>query len=441
VTVAGVIADTVRRAGVARVFTSDDADAVLAAALASAYLPLIRVREGADACAMASVTGRLGGVPGLALIGRDDAHVQRALAAARRACAPAIVMAGAPPSSDASVKALAAAGPESAAHWAAHAIQAAAGEPPGPVWLTVPPDAASRAAVPVATALRASPSPVDAASMSRAAAAIAAASRPLIVAGRECRAPEAAPWLRALAEALPAPVLLTPASRGALPEPHPLCFGMLRADAGVLGRADLVIALGVDEEEVARAAVTLRVPVTRLGVTPPWTSGRADVSAEASGAVPVLLEELAPRLRGHDRADWDVAELDRIRRASAPPPVDPALVSLVTRLREATPVGTAAVFASALHEAAWHWQAVTPGEVSIDDRPVAAAAAVALARGDQVVLAFPESAETGHDLLRDAEGRVVVVAPSRSGLGHALDVALDGGRACVVIVPPPVTSV
>ena len=436
--VAGVVADTVRRAGVARVFASDDADGLLTTALESVNVSIIRVRADADACAMASVTGQLGGVPGVAVIGHDDAQVQHVLAAALRDRAPVIVVAAAPPVSDAFLKAVAAAGPESAAHWVAHAVQAAVGERPGPVWLTVAPDAASRAAVPVATALRASPAPIDAAAIDRAAAAIAGAARPLIVAGRECRAPEASPWVRALAEALPAPVLLTSASRGALPDPHPLCFGVLRPDAGVLGRADLVIALGVDEDEVGRAAVTFRVPVVRLGVTPPWRADRAEICAEASGAVPVLLEELAPRLRGHDRADWDVAELDRIRRAGVPPPVEPALVTLVTRLRDAMPVGTAAVFASALHEAALHWQAVTSGEVLVDDRPVAAAAAVALARDDQVVLAFPESEEARDDLLRDAGRFVDIVAPSRSDLGHALDAALERRRACVVIVPPPV---
>jgi hypothetical protein len=258
-----------------------------------------------------------------------------------------------------------------------------------------------------------------------------------MLAGRECRAPEAAPWVRALAEALPAPVLLTSASRGALPDPHPLCFGVLRPDARVLERADLVIALGVDDAELERAAAVFRVPVARLGAALSWSSARADVCAEAFGAVPALVEELAPRLRARDRADWDVAELDRIRRAAGPPPVDPALATLVTRLREATPVGTAAVFASALHDAALHWQAVTPGEVVVDDRPVAAAAALALARGDELVLAFHDSDRTPADVLRGGNSHVDLVAPSRSDLGRVLEAALRRRRSCVVIVPPP----
>src|SRR5207244_1470562 len=73
--------------------------------------------------------------------------------------------------------------------------------------------------------------------------AIGDATRPLLVAGRGCRAPAVATWLRAFAEALPAPVLVTPAGRGALPDPHPLCHGLLAHDAALLRRADLVLAL------------------------------------------------------------------------------------------------------------------------------------------------------------------------------------------------------
>jgi thiamine pyrophosphate-dependent acetolactate synthase large subunit-like protein len=436
VTVAEVIADVVRRAGVPRVFAAAGADGALLAALASVNVSVVQPRLAADAVAMAAVAGTLGDPPGVAVIARDDPAVERAVAGARDDQAPTVIVAGASPSRDALLKAVATVGPESAAHWAAHAVQAAGGEPPGPVWLVVTQETVSRPAVPVATALRAPTAPIDAPSVDRVAAAIAGAARPLIVAGRGCRAPDAAPWLRAFAEALPAPVLVTAASRGALPDPHSLCSGLLRPDAGVLRRADLVVALGVDDSELVRAGVTFDVPVVRLGITPSWSPDRADVRGETFGAVAVLVEELAPRLRERDRADWDVAELDRMRRAGRPAPVEPALAALITSLREATPAGTAAVFASALHDAAAVWQAVTPREVLVDERPVAAAAAVALARDDDVVLAFP-GADAELDHLLHAPAELDIVMPSPRELSRALDRALERRRACVVIVPRP----
>jgi thiamine pyrophosphate-dependent acetolactate synthase large subunit-like protein len=436
VTVADVVADVVRRAGVAHVVVADGADPMLAAALSAADIPLVRVHADADACTMAVVGGRVTAAPGVACLGAAGVDVRRALTAAWRDHVPAIMIAANDPTGGDVVKAVASATPESAAHWAAHAVHAATTEPPGPVWLTLRSDVVSRAAVPVATALHRPGAALDTVAIDEVAAAIAQAARPLILAGRECRAPEVAPWLRALAEALPAPTLVTPAARGALPDPHPLCFGVLRSDAAVLGRADLLVALGVDDEELATAAVRFGAPVVRLGGGTPWDAGRAIVRAVANGAIAPLIEELAPRLRDRARADWDVAEMDRIRRLRVPPPVDPALATLVARLREATPVGTAVVFATLLEDAALHWQAVTTGEVLIDDRPIAAAAALALARGDGLVLAFAPG-DVPANVFAASEAAVEILTPARETLGGAVEAAVTRRRPSVVIVPLP----
>jgi thiamine pyrophosphate-dependent acetolactate synthase large subunit-like protein len=50
---------------------------------------------------------------------------------------------------------------------------------------------------------------------------LARAQRPILIAGGQCRTLEVATWLRALAEALPAPVVVTAHGKGALPDPHP----------------------------------------------------------------------------------------------------------------------------------------------------------------------------------------------------------------------------
>jgi hypothetical protein len=68
--------------------------------------------------------------------------------------------------------------------------------------------------------------------------------------------------------------------------------------------------------------------------------------AEAIGDIALIIEELAPRLRARDRADWDVAELDRMKRATAVVPA--ALVSMLSPhrvvmiARELTAAGTIA---------------------------------------------------------------------------------------------------
>src|SRR5205823_1410695 len=135
-------------------------------------------------------------------------------------------------------------------------------------WLVVPSGVARAAALPVATAVRPSRAlaqePLAREDLERVEQAIGRATHPLLVAGRGCRIPTVSTWLRAFAEALPAPVLVTPAGRGALPDPHPLCHGLLAREAAILQRADIVLALGVDDDELAAAGVTLATAPMRV---------------------------------------------------------------------------------------------------------------------------------------------------------------------------------
>ncbi|HYE90395.1 MAG TPA: hypothetical protein VEA38_05210 [Terriglobales bacterium] len=428
-TAADVVADGVRRAGTARVFAAAGADPTLIAALARAGVPLVTVPRASSACAMAAVTAGLTDAPGVVVLAADDDEARPALSAALRARAGVVVLAPVAPAEPAPVKTTVLAGADSAAHWIAHAAQAAMAPPSGVVWLVVTADVASRASLPVATAPRAGALPIDPAAVDAVAARLAAGLRPLIVAGRECRAPAAAPWLRALAESLPAPVVVTPAARGALPDPHPLSFGVLRAGAPIIGRADVVLALGVHDDELAAGVVA--APVLRLGRAPGIAA-----AADATGDVAALVEELAPRLRERARADWDVAELDRLRRARPMPVVDPALATLVTRVREATPAGTAAVFAPALASASELWQAVTAGDVLIDARPMAAAAAVALERPEYAVLVFGADGDPAAVAEVTTAG-VRVLTPSAGALGLMLGTTVERDEARVVVVPLP----
>ena len=159
--------------------------------------------------------------------------------------------------------------------------------------------------------------PPDPRALDRAAELIRATARPVVIAGLQCRA-EDAPWLRALAEALPAPVLTTSPAKEALPETHPLALGILMGsehDDAVLGLADLIVTFGLDPMELnprrwpypALVVCLTRTPHSGLPFTP---------LVEVVGDLALILEELAPRLKGQTQADWDVFELDRLKRAS-----------------------------------------------------------------------------------------------------------------------------
>src|SRR6267142_938314 len=118
---------------------------------------------------------------------------------------------------------------------------------------------------------------------------IARAGKPVIVAGLETGADDAK-WLRALAESVPAPVLTTPKGKGALPDPHPLALGLLVAGHPLLTQSDLLVVVGVDPVEVSPGVWPAGVSMVRVG--------RAPYDDAVGGEIALVIEELAPRLRG-----------------------------------------------------------------------------------------------------------------------------------------------
>jgi acetolactate synthase I/II/III large subunit len=357
--VAAVLAGGLLRAGATRLFGE-------ARVLAGAPgLDVVAAGERA-ACVMAAVTAELTETPGAAALSLHGGvrNAVDGLAHAARDRSPVIVLT--PRHPDAGllapvVKASIVVAPGSAGHWIAHAAQLAMADPRGPVHLQIDAAEAEVAAVPVAAAARRAPlPPPSAAALDAVGESIARAARPLLVAGLQCT-PDDAKWLRAFAEALPAPVLVTPKAKGALPDPHPLALGLLAPDSAVLGRADLIVAIGVDEVEVAPGVLPEATAVVHISRSAPAALSRA--TAEAIGDIALIIEELAPRLRTRDRADWDVAELDRMKRATAVVPA--ALASMlaphraVMIARELTAAGT---IATADVPVAPYWQAVAPRE-------------------------------------------------------------------------------
>ena len=275
--------------------------------------------------------------------------------------------------------------PDSVGHWVAHAVQLALAEPRGPVHLDLPADVAGAAAVPVATAMTAPAvaAPADAL-VEAAAEMIRGAKRPLVIAGLGCR-PADAKWLRAFCEALPAPVLTTYKAKGAIPDPHPLAMGIFTGgvlEEPLVRRADLIITFGLDTVELIPRRWSYTAPVLSLARGSSSERRRAapgggayfTPALEVVGDLGSILEDLAPRIMRRDvRADWDVAEVDRIRRERASaleipvPGLAPHRVAQIAR--ELTAAGSIATVDAGAHmfQTTTYWHSLEPGELLISN--------------------------------------------------------------------------
>ncbi len=481
-TVADVVVDGLKRAGTPRLFgvAGLDTNLPLLEAARAGGLPLTLASRATTAGIMAVVSGDLVEAPGAALVGSG-----RGVATAIDGVADALVdgaamvllterLSGELPGCKASLSVAA----ESAAHRIAHATRLAATEPRGPVHLEIPAEVARQPALPLATSCRPDPlPPPDRDALDGAARLLARVSRPLLVAGLHCRSTSVQQWVRALAEALPAPVLVTCRAKGALPDPHPLMLGVLGVDGvdeRLLKRADLVVGLGLDALELVQSPWWSTVPV--LGVGPPQALGDRIPAIAVVGDVAVVLEELAPRLRDRELADWDVAELDRLKRERVAAGAGPALArrGIVRVAREATPAGTIATVDAGPHlvDVAIAWHAVAPREFLASNGPatagfaLSAAIAAHLVHPDRrivcftgtdglaaaateletatrlgapiVVIVFGGSTSATPDLMQQAQGFGVTAfaADSEARFGEALSRALRAAGPSLVAVWP-----
>ncbi|WP_217567246.1 thiamine pyrophosphate-binding protein [Streptomyces sp. GbtcB7] len=133
----------------------------------------------------------------------------------------------------------------------------ARGGRPGPVLIDIPRDLLTRLVPdkPYRPAGPAARTAADQPAVDAAAAALAGARSPLVIAGGGVAASGAFDELRVLAERLPAPVLTSLAGRGSLPDDHPLAAGGLGAHRNpvakrLLAEADVVLGLGTRFEEM-----------------------------------------------------------------------------------------------------------------------------------------------------------------------------------------------
>jgi len=211
--VADVVVDILLAAGVSRLFGVSDAGALVESARARG-LAVERCRQASAACIMAAVTGELTGQPGAAwaragpavadsVTGLAHAFLDRSpmlfLTEALADQAPDQRAVLAPVVKDSLELSV-----DSASHWPAHAVQLALRDPRGPVHIDMPAGLGRRQALPIAVSVTPPMVVPEIEAIEQVARLIGAARRPLVIAGRECRGPDAR-WLRAFAESTPAP--------------------------------------------------------------------------------------------------------------------------------------------------------------------------------------------------------------------------------------------
>ncbi|HXQ21285.1 MAG TPA: acetolactate synthase large subunit [Candidatus Acidoferrales bacterium] len=183
---------------------------------------------------------------------------------------------------------------------------------PGPVVIDVPKDVQSQTvdvdALPAPGVADSRP-PLDASDVTRAAALLNGAQRPLLLVGSGIIAAAASGVMRRLAETASVPVAATLLGLGAMPAAHPLFLGMVGMHAArytnlLLDECDLLVALGVrfDDRAVGKAAafcprakiLHVDIDASELGkIKQPFLGIEADVGEWLRAMLP----QVAPRRR------------------------------------------------------------------------------------------------------------------------------------------------
>ncbi|HEX8958993.1 MAG TPA: thiamine pyrophosphate-binding protein [Solirubrobacterales bacterium] len=198
-------------------------------------------------------------------------------------------------------------------------------DPPGPVFLAFPQAEASRE-VPEAGAfvqpVLEAEANADPKAIATAACRIASARRPALFVGLGARELEAERLLVGVAEALGAPVVVTPKAKGYFPADHPLFAGVYPAYQAapvkaLLRQADLVVGVGLDPVEMLRPW-PFEIPVVAIGPVAgtPYFPDCLDVRVTS---YPSLVEALGGRgARGEWPAGTAAATRCEVRRLLDP---------------------------------------------------------------------------------------------------------------------------
>lgn len=216
---------------------------------------------------------------------------------------------------------------------------------PGPIVLSIPYDflTAGVEAAPTPGGHGARP-PCHVADVEEAARLLAAAVRPLVIAGGGVVAAGAERELRAVVRRLGGPVIATVGGRGAVDERDPPFQGVLpdrRACREPLGAADVILAVGtkLGHRSLEKLGLTLGPGQALVhldldpGVIDRVFKARVAIVGDARDGLTRLVHALGD---GPASTGWDAARLARVR-ADAGPRYTPAIRGLVEALRRALP--------------------------------------------------------------------------------------------------------
>ncbi|MFS8477388.1 MAG: acetolactate synthase [Micromonosporaceae bacterium] len=139
--------------------------------------------------------------------------------------------------------------------------------------------------------------------VARAAGLLAAAQRPVIIAGSDVYAGDAVDALRAAAEALQVPVFTNGMGRGALPPGHPLAF--IRARRAALREADVVAVVGTPLDFRLNFGDFGAAQVVHVVDAPSQRASHVATAAAPAGDLRLILTAFADHSgQRADHADW-----------------------------------------------------------------------------------------------------------------------------------------
>lgn len=383
------LAETLAAAGVRRMFGVPGGGSSLDIIAAGAGCGVDFVLTGTETAGgiMASVTGELTGAPGVLLtgIGPGAASAVNAAAYAHLEKAPLLLLTDArtpaPGTSEHQVfdqgalyapltRLTRSLRPADAPATLADALAAALGHPRGPVHLDLSSNDAA-AAVPAGAAPPAappSPAPPDRAALARVEGLLSRSRRPVILAGHEARATDAAAALERLAGAVGAPVMTSYKAKGVLADDHPLAAGLTTgaaAEARLLGQADLILLYGFDPIEFIPQPWRYDVPVAVLAAGSPAGLPMTP-AATACGDLAAAADALAATAA---RSAWTPQKVRAFREetdASLDIACDGLSPADLTRaVQAAFPAGTRAAVDAGAHmfAAMAFWRAAAPHDV------------------------------------------------------------------------------
>ena len=339
-TVADQIAERLRSAGVRHAFGIPSGQVLaIIEAMRRAGIEFVLVSHEGAAGFMADVTGRLTGVPGVAVatVGPGATNLTTGIGNALLDRSPALAITGQVPTAQLDrrvqmrvdhqallrplTKASYQLSPGGVGEIVDEAIAVAAAEPPGPVHLDLPEDVAiAPADSPGAAGPRARPGTetplAREADLERVMDHLRRARRPVAALGFSLYRTQALGELRRFLEANHLPFVTTNMAKGLVPEDHPLWLGVLgrvrRATIeAYLAQTDLVVGIGYDPVEICYEEWLPPVPLVHVDCEPADVDSTVRVEHQAIGELGDSVRRLAGMAPGHN--EWVDADLAAFR--------------------------------------------------------------------------------------------------------------------------------